>query len=177
MWLFEGFYMLEFSWKVICVILLRLLSMYHLFSCKVEQVYSFIPHFSGSEFDNGQATLIQCLSSLTTCTVSTFPLKWPEPVTSEESRVWFEGEGAFWMSSLSPGCSNQSGPALFQSAGTDSSYWAWETETKKKKKPCHLPTPGFWVREGGIPQNRACKPEVVQPSPQRESSSPGRSGG
>lgn len=62
--------------------------MYHLFSCKVEQVYGFIPHLSVSEFDNGQATLIQCLSSLTTRTVSTFPLEWPEPVTSEERVVF-----------------------------------------------------------------------------------------
>lgn len=30
---------------------------------------------------------------------------------------------------LAPGCSNQPGPAHFHSAGTDSSYWAWGTET------------------------------------------------
>lgn len=30
---------------------------------------------------------------------------------------------------LAPRCSNQPGPAHFHSAGTDSSYWAWGTET------------------------------------------------
>lgn len=70
-------------------------------------------------------------------------------------------------SSLAPGRSNQPGPALFHSAGTDSSYWAWGAETKMGSDVL-VPEEGnycfsncaqmYWKCK----ENDECKPEVVQ---------------
>lgn len=73
-----------------------------------------------------------------------------------------------WMSSLSPGCSNQPGPACFHSAGTDSSYWARETDPRWRPLPL---------------RGKSCKimqtwsrPARSLPPPQQKLSSPDRSG-
>lgn len=78
-----------------------------------------------------------------------------------------------WMSSLPPGCSNQPGPALVHSAGTDSSYWAWETETKRALPPSQLRI--FWVR-ATIPWNQTrMQTWSLSASPQHKLPSPDRS--